>query len=143
AKVQRGWQDEVINDAEYAEQRAELIEQRAGASEAVDRAREHVAQLEQNAPVGDAEQVLLDHLAALKAAVSAEAAGGPDRVPLGRVINDVFHAVELVRNDDGSYLLMPTARVGRLGDGRWDYEGALARRELPVPVMHSLDSSRE
>jgi len=132
ARVQRGWQDEVITDAEYAEQRAELTEQRAGASEAVERARDHVAQLERNAPVGDAEQALLDHLAALKAAVSARAAGAPDLITLRRVISDLFVAVELVRNDDDGYLLLPAPRVERLEDGRWDYEAAGRRRELPV-----------
>jgi site-specific DNA recombinase len=138
ARVRRGWQDEVIDDSEYAEQRAGLTVERDGAKGAVERARAHVGQLGQGLVPGDAEQVVLDHLARLKRAVGEDLEAAPDLSAIRNVIGDLFEQVELVESDDGSHLLLPLLRVERLGDERWDFEGAGRRQSLPVETLRPI-----
>jgi site-specific DNA recombinase len=98
AKVERGWQDEVIDDAEYARQRADLEAQREAASAALERAQEHVEHVEQVGVPGDVEQVVLDHLAALKRAVASGFGEAPNLEARRNVIGDLFAEVQLVRS---------------------------------------------
>jgi Recombinase zinc beta ribbon domain len=132
-RVQRGWQDDVIDDAEYTRQRIELLAEQEAARAAQERAQEHVQQVEHAGPVGDAEQVLLDYLATIKEAVTAGVDAAPDLPALRNVIGQLFARVELIRSgefgtdaniterfincelppptvDDGGYWLLPTLR---------------------------------
>ena len=56
----------------------------------MNRAREHVGLIESDGGPGDAEQELLDHLAALKAAVASGVGGAPDLAALRNIIGDLF-----------------------------------------------------
>jgi site-specific DNA recombinase len=98
ARVLRGWQDDVIDDAEYARQRADLEAERLGAAAAHEQAQEHVEAVGQGSVPGDAEQALLDHLAALKQAVSGGVGSAPDLHALRNVIAELFESIQLVRS---------------------------------------------
>jgi site-specific DNA recombinase len=100
ARATRGWQDEVIDDGEYACQRAELNAERESTQEALRRSQAHVAEVEQGAIPGDSEQALLDHLAALKKAVGEGVGSAPDLHALRNVIAELFERIELVRSGD-------------------------------------------
>jgi DNA invertase Pin-like site-specific DNA recombinase len=100
ARATRGWQDEVIDDDEYARQRAELNAEREGAQEALRRSQGHVEEVEQGAIPGDGEQALLEHLAALKKAVATGAGAAPDLHALRNVIGQMFERVQLVRSGE-------------------------------------------
>jgi len=132
ARVRGHYQAGKIEADDWSEQRPQLTAELEAAREAAQRAREHVQQVEQGGLPGDAEQALLDHLAALKQAVGEGIGAAPDLHALRNVIGDLFASIDLARNDDGSYLLLPSLRVGQLGDGRWDFESAGRRQELPV-----------
>jgi site-specific DNA recombinase len=97
ARATRGWQDEVIDDAEYARQRAELDNERDGAQAALAQAQERTKQIEQGAP-GDAEQILLDHLATIKRAVTTGIDEARDLHALRNVIGQMFESIRLVRS---------------------------------------------
>jgi DNA invertase Pin-like site-specific DNA recombinase len=98
ARIRRGWQDEVIDDAEYARQLADLESEHEAVSEAAGRRREHVAQIERSGIAGDAEGALLDHLAVLKRAVASGADEAPDLPALRNAIGDMLAEVRLVRS---------------------------------------------
>ncbi len=132
ARVRGHYQAGKIEADDWAEQRPQLTAELDAAREAAQRAREHVQQVEQGGVPGDAEQALLDHLAALKRAVGDGIGAAPDLGALRNVIGDLFASIDLVRHDDGSYLLLPSLRVGRLADGRWDFESAGRPQALPV-----------
>lgn len=66
AKITRGWQDEVISDAEFKKQRSALLSEREGAEAAVDQTRRKVQAIETMTATTDAEEALLSHLADLK-----------------------------------------------------------------------------
>lgn len=132
ARVKRGWQDDVIDDDEFAAQTAELTAEREGARGAVQRALAHVAATEQGSVPGDAEQALLDRLAALKRAVGEGVGAAPNLAAMRNVIRDLFAEVEFARNGDGTYVLMPLLRVEQLADGRWDFETAGRRQPLSL-----------
>jgi hypothetical protein len=86
------------------------------------RAQDHVHQIEL-AGVGDAESELLDLLGRLKRSVGDGIGAAPDLHALRNVIGRIFSSVDLWRNDDGSYLLLPLLHVERAPDGKgWDYE---------------------
>lgn len=99
-KIMRGWQDEVIDDAEYASQRNALVEERAGQEQELEQARMHVVQIEE-VGTGDAEQILLEYLAALKKAAATSAGKAADLDGLRRTIRLMFAAIELVPGVDG------------------------------------------
>jgi site-specific DNA recombinase len=100
ARVRRGWQEQVIDDAEYADQRAELEGERPGALAALEQAQEHVAAVGKGSVPGDAEKALLDHLAALKQAVSGGVGSAPDLHALRNVIAELFESIQLVRSGE-------------------------------------------
>lgn len=65
AKVTRGWQDEVVGDAEYMRQRSELAEELAAARPGLG-----FDEIRSAGAGSDAEEALLRHLADLKALAS-------------------------------------------------------------------------
>jgi Recombinase zinc beta ribbon domain len=133
-KVRDDYRSGDLDAATWNEERLELTAQVEAAQQAVQRTQEHVQQVEMAGVPGDADQVLVNHLARLRAAVDI----APDLHALRNVIGDLFESVDLVPNDDGSYVLMPLVRVNRLPGGRCDFEGATSRRELPIDAVTKL-----
>jgi DNA invertase Pin-like site-specific DNA recombinase len=144
ARVRSHYQEGKIEPEDWAEQRPALTEAVEATTQAVQRARDHVAQAEQGDP-GDAQQRLLDYLAQLKRTVGA----APDLPALRNVIGQVFERVQLVRRDDvwagpgtpvgDRYLLVPLVRGEFV-----DYEDReVTRPELPVPPLWLQPPSRE
>jgi site-specific DNA recombinase len=133
--TERAWDAGDIDARQYAKREARLTDELTGARAARDRARGH-AESASNGPLGgDPEQELLDHLATLKAAVADGVEHAPNLNALRNVLAELFDRVELVPDVGGDgFLLLPTLRVGHLGDGRWDFEDAGRRRELPAPA---------
>lgn len=151
ARVRGHYQAGKIEADDWSEQRPQLTAELDAAREAAQRAREHVQRIEpdktsnghlgrveQSGVPGDAEQVLLDLLARLKRAVGEGIGSAPDLPALRNIIGDLFASIDLVRNDDESYLLLPSLRVGRQDDGRWDFEAAGRRQTLPVEGAETL-----
>jgi site-specific DNA recombinase len=134
ARVRSHYQEGRIEPEDWAEQRSALAGELEAAHEAVKRAQDHVGRLEHEA-MPDAEQALLAHLAALKQAVAAGVDQAPDLSALRNVIGQMLSSVDLVPNDDGSYLLLLMPRVLRMDDDRWDLEAAGRRQELPLPAQ--------
>jgi site-specific DNA recombinase len=120
ARVRRGWQDGVLDDDDYREQWPEVQAERDAALAALQRAEEHASQTEDTGIVGDAEQILLDHLAALKRAVATGADAAHDLAALRNVIGQMFESVSLTAWDEGIALAF--------GDGA----GPSARPRVPV-----------
>jgi DNA invertase Pin-like site-specific DNA recombinase len=138
ARVRGHYQAGKIEADDWSEQRRQLTAELEAAREAAQRAREHVRRVEQNGVTGDGEQALLEHLAALKRAVGEGVGSAPDLNALRNTIGDMFASIDLVRNDDDSYLLMPTLRVCRLDDRRSDFDAAGRRQELLVGGAETL-----
>jgi site-specific DNA recombinase len=148
SRVRGHYQEGKLAVDDWNEQRAELTAQLEAAQGAAQRAQEHVQQVEQAGVPDDAEQTLLDHLAALKKAVGDGVADAPDLHALRNVIADMFESITLVRGDDtrweedlrgGAGLKLSTGNtywmVPKLRSGRLDWEaGGVVRRELDVPV---------
>jgi DNA invertase Pin-like site-specific DNA recombinase len=133
--TERAWDAATIDARQYAKREARLTDELTGARAARDQAREHAESASNGPPGGDPEQELLDHLATLKAAVADGVEHAPNLNALRNVLAELFDRVELVPDVGGDgFLLLPTLRVGRLGDGRWDFEDAGRRRELPAPA---------
>jgi DNA invertase Pin-like site-specific DNA recombinase len=76
-RVQRAFQDGHLDPVDYAEQAAGLREEREAAVRAAQRATDHLASVRGQVPALDAEEELLRHLAALRAAV----VGGIGKAP--------------------------------------------------------------
>lgn len=74
AKVTRGWQDEIIPDQEYAEQRAELLSEQAAAQAAAQQARRRLEAAEEGTEPATASDAMLDRIRALEV--------GPDGLTL-------------------------------------------------------------
>jgi hypothetical protein len=126
AKVQRGWQDDVITDDDYAQQRTSLEAEREAAAAALAQTEDRIRELEQ--AVGESDlQPVVDALGALKAA---------DLNEKRRIIRSLFHRIEFLPNEDGSYVLLPQLQVVRLADGRPDWEAMTRWRTLPQ-LTHS------
>lgn len=157
ARVQRGWQDAVIDDAEYARQKADLDVERSGALAAAERAQAHADRIERMGGVGgDAEQALLEHLGKLKRAVGDGASTAPDLAALRNVIGDLFQEVQLVlggeypeaiadgvipwhdnvpavADGDDRYWLLLVLRTAAVDDGTLKPIG----QAMPVPAWQS------
>jgi hypothetical protein len=95
ARVQRGWQDGVLDDDDYRQQRDQVRDELDAAQAALRRAEDHLTALIEQPDV-DAEQVLLSHLAALKRAVSDTGQAAADLDTLRGVIGQMFQSVELI-----------------------------------------------
>lgn len=100
ARVRGHYQEGKLDVDDWTEQRAQLMAERDAASEAAQRARAHVQQIEQGRVPGDAEQELLDHLAALKRAVGEGVGTAPDLHALRNTIGDLFESIQLVRTGE-------------------------------------------
>jgi hypothetical protein len=86
ARVERGWQEEIIGDDDYRRQRARLEADREGAAAALQQAETRVQQLEQAVAETDVQPVL-DSLEALKLA---------DLDDSRRIVRSMFASFELV-----------------------------------------------
>jgi hypothetical protein len=136
-RVERDYLDGKLAVDKWQRFEAKLTAELEAAQASEQRARDHVEQMER-AGAGDAETMLLDLLARLKRAVGEGVGAAPDLHALRNVIGQLFASIDLVLNDDGSYLLLPWLRVERLDDGRWDYEAAGRRQALPVGGAETL-----
>ena len=122
ARVQRGWQDDVIDDTEYVRQRTELLAEQEAATAAHERARAHGEQIEHAAVPGEAEQALLGYLAALKQAMGDRAGRAPDLAALRNVIGQMFSSVQLLRcrtSPDGYIVETPAEAAGTVLHPDW------------------------
>jgi site-specific DNA recombinase len=104
AQTERDYDEDVIDGRQYAKRETRLTAELADLTKERDETRTHVQRLEQAIPVGDAETVLLERLAALKKAITAGVGSAPDMSALRNVIGDLFEQVRLVRGDDFSPL---------------------------------------
>jgi len=104
-RIERDYLDGKLPADDWTRFKARLADELEGAKRALQRAQEHVHETEEAGLLGDAEQVLLDHLAALKRAVTAQAGAAPDLAALRNVIGQMFEAVQLVAWEDGSHPL--------------------------------------
>jgi hypothetical protein len=111
-----------------------------------EQAQEHVEAVGQGSVPGDAEQALLDHLAALKQAVSGGIDSAPDLHALRNIIAELFERIELVRSGDllngdvpmaddavgvsADYWLHLVLRPSAVNQGTW----RPVPREMPVPI---------
>ena len=95
AQIKRGWQDRVLDDDEYREQRDEVSGELEAACAALERSQAHVERIEQTGVSGDAEQHLLDQLATIKRAVADGVTRAPSLNALRNVIGQIFESVEL------------------------------------------------
>lgn len=136
-RVERDYLDGKLAVDKWQRFEAKLTAELEAAQASEQRAQDHVEQMER-AGAGDAEAMLLDLLARLKRAVGEGVGAAPDLHALRNVIGQLFASIDLVLNDDGSYLLLPWLRVERLDDGRWDYEAAGRRQALPVGGAETL-----
>jgi site-specific DNA recombinase len=97
AKVTRGWQNDVIDDAEYARQRSALEEELAAGRAQVEQARARVEQIRARTVISDAEEELLRHLADLRALVSDTVEEARDPESMRAVLRELFESVRLVK----------------------------------------------
>jgi hypothetical protein len=130
AATERDYDAGDITARQYSAREARLAGELEGARNALQRARDHADQVEQSGAVpGDAEQAVLKHLAALKAAASGQAGAAPDLNALRNVIGDMFEYVQLVRAGD----LLPPASAPT---------GGLMPIEGDVPTPPRVDGGR-
>lgn len=99
ARVQRGWQDGVLDDDDYRQQREQVRADLEASRAALQRAQQHAQMLEQQGVTIDAEDVLLRSLADVKRAVAQGAGEAPNLHALRNAIGELFVSVELVRFD--------------------------------------------
>lgn len=166
ARVRGDYQAGKIEAEDWSEQRPQLTAELDAAREAAQRAREHVQRVEQGRVPGDAEQVLLDHLATIKRAVGEGIGDAPDLPALRNVIAELFEEVQLVDdmgwprldrlqqhpsksailaltgahpNVEGGYWLLPVLRGSAIDDVTWEPES----REIPIPTGQATPSPPE
>ena len=104
ARIQRGWQDGVLDGDDYRSQHDQVTGELEAARAALERSQAHVERIEQTGVSGDAEQHLLDLLATIKRAVADGVGRAPNLNALRNVIGQLFDSVELVSP--------PTAAIG-------------------------------
>ena len=151
ARIQRGWQDGVLDDADYRRQHEQVSGELEAARAALERSQAHVERIEQTGVSTDAEQQLLDLLAAIKRAVADGVGRAPNLNALRNVIGQMFESVVLARTDEppllrpldpgamtdpgilpqcGGYELWPVLRGASVDASTWEP----LRREMPVPT---------
>lgn len=107
ATTERDYDAGVIDGRQYAKREARLTEELGAAKGELEQARNHAVLAVQ--PAGDAEQAVLDHLAAIKQAVAGAGENAPDLAALRNVISHMFASVELIEH--GSFgQALPHAR---------------------------------
>jgi hypothetical protein len=149
ATTERDYDAGDLTARQYSQREARLADELDGAKRALEQAGANAERIEQAAPVGDAEQQLLDHLAAVKKAVAEGIDGAPGLIALRNVIGELFESVALSRagevpslvttyegdgmvwdRPEGSgYVLWPVLR-GSVDPTTWEP----VPREMPVPV---------
>jgi site-specific DNA recombinase len=148
ATTERDYDAGDITGKQYSARQTRLSEELEGAQNALQRARHHIEATERGSVVGDGERVLLDHLAALKAAASAQAEAAPDQAALRNVIGEIFEEVRLAPWDEaiarafGDGPTKPSARPWIPADdrrywllpkARWSAVDS-ALRPIPQPI---------
>lgn len=149
ARIQRGFQDGILDGEDYRDQRARLLEEDAAAQAALTRAQEQVQRAEAAGRFAGAEEPLLRHLGDLRTAVERGIENAPDLNALRTVLRDLFESIELIRwpgfgvgGGDGlhpfhdgnpvvesggqSYALLPRVRWNAVNDD-------LTIRKVPLP----------
>lgn len=140
--TERAWDAGDIDARQCAKRETRLTEERAGARAALDQA-QSTAESASNGPSAgdDPEQELLDHLAALKAAVADGVEHAPNLNALRNVLADLFERVQLVKGDDLSPLSMYA------GEGMAPLDDLPAAREglwlVPILRGEALDDEWE
>ncbi|HTX12805.1 MAG TPA: recombinase family protein [Solirubrobacteraceae bacterium] len=95
AKIKRGWQEDILDDDEYREQRAEVEQELAAAQAAVEQAQRRAEAVEAAGAATDAEEAMLRHLADLKAAVAGKIEQAPDLAAVRATIGQLIESVTL------------------------------------------------
>jgi DNA invertase Pin-like site-specific DNA recombinase len=148
ARVVRGWQDEILSDAEYATQRAGLESELSAAQAAVEQAERQVEQIEATGATTDAEEALLRALADLHRLVSGTVGEARDIEALRTVVRTLLERVTLtswawatdgeieaagVPAGEGLYLLP------KLNEGVADWStGSPVIHRVAVPTVEEL-----
>ena len=96
ATTERDYDAGSIDGRQYAKREARLTGELDGAGNALERASEHAEEVETAGLVGDAEQLLLEHLAAVRRAVADGAGDAPDLDALRNLIGQMFDRVVLM-----------------------------------------------
>jgi DNA invertase Pin-like site-specific DNA recombinase len=109
AKVTRGWQDEIIDDDEYAAQRAELAAEIEAAEAAANQARTQAATVE--AADDDPTEDTLRRIADLRAAVIGGLQNADGLDGLRALLHDLFECVIYFETSDGAPFLFPGLRA--------------------------------
>lgn len=154
ATTERDYDAGAIDGRQYAKREARLSDELDGARNALVRASEHAQDTEHAGLAGDAEQLLLEHLAAVKRAVVDGAGDAPDLNALRNVIGQMFESVVLMTGfgpphaDSGveNGFWEVEANVGELAgkDGYWLLpvlkwsavdKGTFIRQEIAVPQI--------
>jgi hypothetical protein len=99
ARVQRAFQDGYLEAADYAQQRAQLLEEDDAAKAAVQRATEHADALKATPPLADAEAAVLRHLTEIRKAVAEGVSEAPDLNALRTIMKQLFEVVVLLPAD--------------------------------------------
>jgi DNA invertase Pin-like site-specific DNA recombinase len=99
ARVQRAFQDGFLEPADYAQQRAQLVEEQDAAQAALDRAREHSDRLATGPALAGAEEAVLRHLTNLRQAVVEGIGKAPDLNALRTILRQLFEQVILLPAD--------------------------------------------
>jgi hypothetical protein len=109
ARVQRAFQDGFLEPADYRGQAADLREERAAAAAALERAREHAAQLSERGPALDAEAEMFRRMADLRAAIVDGVRDAAGLNGLRRLLAHMFEAVYYMPVDGDAPLAWPDA----------------------------------
>ena len=146
SKIKRGWQDAVIDDAEYADQKVELEDELTGAETAHQRASDHIARLEAHGPLTDAEEYLLAYLTEVRDAIRGRVEAAPDLNSLRRVIFQLFERIDLIPFCGNEFEGIPAVEfpLPKMADGTalypWFRDSAVDAgtltpigQEMPVP----------
>lgn len=149
--TERAWDAGDIDARQYAKREARLNDELAGSKAALDQAR-RTAEKAHDGSASDPEQELLDHLAAIKAAVADGVEHAPNLNALRHVLAELFDRIQLVKGDDLSPLstyvgdgLAPLDDLPAVGHGlslvpivrgdALDDEWEPTAVELPVPAQ--------
>lgn len=101
-EIERDYLDGRIEPEEWRDLKGKLAVALEAAHEREQEAGERVHGMKLAGGLGDAEQILLDHLAALKQAAATTAGNAPDLDGLRRVIRMMFESIELVPQIHGA-----------------------------------------
>lgn len=98
-RIERDYIDGNITAEQWGRLEATLRQEREATAAALERAREHVNQVEQSTALADADTALLEHLADIRAAVANGVDSAPDLSALRQTIAQLFDRVLLLPAD--------------------------------------------